>query len=276
MYRLKLSTSVRLFVQGGRNESFLADLKEVKRQGFDGVEISLGKVGGYKMNMERCILEVEDGLKAVLDEGLVLNSIHLPFQRFIYISSCDEGVRAFASNEMCQLIEKCNLYQPNHYVFHSKVGKQEEGLWELRKPALVRTFNEMVGATKSNVCMENMVGSFPSTSTQMLEILQQVDGGKCCVDMNHFLQEDPADAILALGDRVATIHVSDNDGVFEQHWLPKQGVIDWMKIIGALEKIGYRGMFTYEAEVQKYGYTYAQVRKNYESLFEEYNQLCKS
>lgn len=272
MYRLKLSTSVRLFVQGGRNESFLSELKEVKRQGFDGVEISLGKVGGYKMSMERCILEVEDGLKAVLDEGLVLNSIHLPFQRFIYISSCDEGVRAFASNEMRQLMEKCDLYHPNHYVFHSKVGKQEEGLWELRKPALVRTFNEMVDATKSNVCMENMVSSFPSTSTQMLEILQQVEGGKCCVDMNHFLQEDPADAILALGNRVATIHVSDNDGVYEQHWLPKQGINDWMKIIGALEKIGYQSMFTYEAEVHKYGYTYAEVRRNYEELFEEYNK----
>lgn len=274
MYQLGLSTSVRLFVQTGKNENFLQSLKEVKRQGFDGVEISLGKVGGYKMNMERCILEVEDGLKAVLDEGLILNSIHLPFQRFIYISSCDEGVREFAIREMCQLIEKCDAYHPNHYVFHSKVGKKEEGLLELRKPALVRSFNEMVRTANGNVCMENMVGSFPTTTEEMLEILQQVEGGKCCVDMNHFLQEKPEDAILALGNHIATIHVSDHDGVYEKHWLPKQGVNDWMKIIGALEKIGYQGMFTYEAEVEKYGYTYAEVRRNYEELFEEYNKLA--
>ena len=173
-----------------------------------------------------------------------------------------------------ELIEKCDAYHPNHYVFHSKAGKKEEGLLELRKPALVRSFNEMVRTANGNVCMENMVGSFPTTTAEMLEILQQVEGGKCCVDMNHFLQEKPEDAILTLGNHIATIHVSDHDGTYEKHWLPKQGVNDWMKIIGALEKIGYQGMFTYEAEVEKYGYTYAEVRRNYEELFEEYNKLA--
>ena len=272
MYRLELGTSVRLFEKDGLNENFFREIKEIKREGFQSVEVTLGKVGGYKMNMEQCTLQVEDGLKAVQDAGLKLNSIHMPFQRFIYISSYDEGVRAWAMDEFRRLIEICDNYRPKHYVFHSKVGRKDEPYWELRKPALIRSFRELVAMTRNHVCMENMVGSFPSTSTQMLEILQQVEGGKCCVDINHFLQEDPADAILALGNRVSTIHVSDNDGVYEQHWLPKQGVNDWMKIIGALEKIGYQSMFTYEAEVHKYGYTYAEVRRNYEELFEEYNK----
>ena len=273
MYELDLGISVRLFNREGRSEKFSQELKAIKREGFKSVEVSLGKVGGYKMNMEKCMLEVEDGLKAVKDEGLILNSIHLPFQRFIYISSYDEGVRSWAMEEFHKLIAICDHYYPKHYVFHSKTGSKEEGLWDLRKPALIRSFREMVGMTRHNICMENMVSSFPNTVAGMLEILEQVQGGKCCIDTNHFLKDKTQDAILALGNWLTTIHVSDYDGVYEKHWLPKQGVNNWMKIIGALEKIGYNGAFIYELWQDKYGYSFADIRENYEKLFEEYDKL---
>ncbi len=272
MYRLNLGLSVRLFTQAGRNGEFFQSIKKIKNEGFQSVEVSLGKVGGYEMHMQKCMQEVGDGLQAVLDEGLILNSIHLPFQRFIYISSCDEGVRSWAVDEFRKLIAICDKYQPNHYVFHSKTGKKEEGLWDVRKPALIRSFQELVGTTTNNICMENMVGSFPSNIEDMREILEQVEGGKCCIDTNHFLQDKPQDAILALGKWLKTIHVSDYDGVYEKHWLPKQGVSNWMKIIGALESVGYDGAFTYEVEAQKYGYSFVDIRENYEKLFEEYNK----
>lgn len=273
MYRLDLGTSIRLFDREGPVESFRSDLKDIKREGFKSVEVSLGKVGGYEMHMQKCMQSVEDGLKAVLDEGLVLNSVHMPFQRFIYISSYDEGVRRWAIDEFCKLISICDRYSPVHYVFHSKAGTKEEGLLELRKPALVRSFREMVAATEHNVCIENMVLSFPSTIADMLEVLREVDNGKCCVDTNHFLHDKAEDAILALGNRVTTIHVSDYDGVYEKHWLPKRGVNNWMKIIGALEQIGYHGAFTYETNRQEHGYSFADIRTNYEQLFEEYDKF---
>ena len=273
MYRLDVGTRIRLFLQNGINEDFFRDLKEIKRQGFQCVEVSLGKVGGYKMHMERCMLEMEDGFKAVQDEGLVLNSIHLPFQRFIYLSSCDEGVRAWTMDEFRKLISICDKYNPKHYVFHSKMGSEKEGLWDARKPALVRSFRDMVGMTQNNICMENMVGSFPKTVAHMLEILEQVENGKCCIDINHFLQDKPEDAILTLGKWLTTVHISDHDGVAERHWLPKQGANDWMKILAAFEQVGYNGAFLYEVEHEKLGLSYADLRKNYEELFDEYNKL---
>ena len=272
MYQLDLGVSVKLFTQQGRNGDFFRDLKEIKRLGFQSVEVSLGKVGGYEMHMQRCMQQIDEGLQAVLDEGLRLNSIHLPFQRFIYISSYDEGVRAWAVDEFRQLIKICDRYYAENYVFHSKTGRREEGLWELRKPALIRSFREFTEMTRNNICIENMVGPFPSTVADMQEVLGQVEKGKCCIDMNHFLQDKPSDAILALGDRLTTIHVSDYDGVYEKHWMPKQGVNNWMKIIGALETIGYTGAFTYEVGMQTQGYTYAEIRANYDELFEEYNK----
>ncbi|MBO4323395.1 MAG: sugar phosphate isomerase/epimerase [Clostridia bacterium] len=272
MYRLKLGTSVRVFERDGVSETFRGDLKEIKREGFYSVEATLGKVGGYGMNMERATKEVGDCLKAVLDEGLVLNSIHLPFQRFIYISSYDEGVRKWAVDEFKKLIAECDKYGPKHYVFHSKTGLEEEGLWGLRIPALIKTFRELVASTKANICMENMVGSYPKRISHMVEVLEQVDGGKCCIDTNHFLNDKVEDAVFALKKWLTTLHVSDYDGVYERHQMPKTGVNDWMKIIGALEEIGYDGVFTYELRKKEFGYSYADIRKNYEELFEEYNK----
>ena len=275
MYRLDLGTSIKPFNKDGFNENYYRDLKEVKNQGIQSVEVSLGRVGGYKMTVEKCLMQLEDALKAVQDEGLILNSIHMPFQRFIYISSYDESVRAWAISEFRNLISVCDKYNPFHYVFHSKTPSKDQPFWDVRKPALIRSFSEMVGMTSNHICIENMVGSFPNTLADMVEILKEVENGYCCLDMNHFLQDKTQDAILALGERIKTVHVCDYDGVYEKHWMPKQGVNNWMEIISALEKVGYNGGFIYELYEEKYGYTYAQIRKNDEELFEEYNNVYR-
>ena len=107
MFQLDLGTNIHLFNPDGPNKDFLSNLKEIKREGFKTVELSVGKAGGYKVSLEKCIQEVGDGLKAVLDEGLALNSIHMPFARFNYISSYDEDVRLFVLDEFLKLIEIC-------------------------------------------------------------------------------------------------------------------------------------------------------------------------
>ncbi len=275
MYRLDLSTSVKVAQNFALNDDYREDLKEVKRLGFKAVEVSMGGFGNYKMSMEKAFEVAADRLQAVLDEGLTLNSVHLPFHRFVYISSCDEDVRAWASDEFRKLMDICNPFQPKNYVFHSKVGKKEGNVWQQRKPALIKSFRELVAATDANVCMENMVSGYPATIEDMVEVLEQVEGAKCCIDINHFLTDKPEDGIVALSKWLTTLHITDNDGVYERHWMPKTGVNDWMKILGALEKIGYKGAFTYEVIKDPTGrpYTFAEIRENYDQLFEEYNQL---
>ena len=48
--------------------------------------------------------------------------------------------------------------------------------------------------------------------------------------------------------------------------MPREGKINWNALIGALEGIGYTGVFNYESEG-----TPAEIKENYESLFAEYN-----
>ena len=64
-----------------------------------------------------------------------------------------------------------------------------------------------------------------------------------------------------------TTHISDHDYENERHWLPGEGKINWNALIGALEKIGYRGVFNYEV-----GESLSAVKENYERLFADYNK----
>ena len=86
------------------------------------------------------------------------------------------------------------------------------------------------------------------------------------MDVNHFLQENAEDGVLALGGRIVTTHISDHDYENERHWMPRAGKINWNALIGALETVGYTGVFNYESEG-----TLAEIKENFESLFAEYN-----
>ena len=54
--------------------------------------------------------------------------------------------------------------------------------------------------------------------------------------------------ILDLGSRIITTHFSDYDLKNERHWLPGEGIIDWIEIIEALESVGYEGPLLYEMQ----------------------------
>jgi sugar phosphate isomerase/epimerase len=99
---------------------------------------------------------------------------------------------------------------------------------------------------------------------------------KLCCDVNHYLSDKAETAIEVLGERIKTLHISDHDYIDERHVLPKDGKIDWMALIGALEKTDYQGVFNYEItrSLNEYVfYTLADIKRNYEELFEEYNRM---
>jgi sugar phosphate isomerase/epimerase len=70
-----------------------------------------------------------------------------------------------------------------------------------------------------------------------------------CLDVGHcvLVGEKAEDAILELGhDRLHSLHVHDNDGKQDLHTFPYLGTLDWDAIMGALKKIDYSGVLTFE------------------------------
>ncbi len=76
---------------------------------------------------------------------------------------------------------------------------------------------------------------------------------RVCLDTGHCTMcgVSPAEAARQLGrEYLRAIHVHDNDGKRDLHWLPYRGVIDWAAFSRALHEIGFDGALSLETRVK--------------------------
>jgi len=265
MYKLRLGKSI-----GFMSEDFYERLAEVKSLGYDSLDFDLcGKwiwrdleIEGYK--------SIREGLEAVKKSGLYFNGVHVSFGHHWDFSSTDEEKRTEAVSNFASIAPVIDEYSPNCYVIHGSYEPVAPENREGQIAALKKSLSEMLKITKTTIAVEILPRTcLLNTAKEANGIIDSMDSEqiKVCVDVNHFLQETAENGVLGLGDRIVTTHISDHDYENERHWLPGEGKIDWMALIGAFEKIGYDGVFNYESVG-----TAQEIKANYEKLFEEYNK----
>ena len=103
------------------------------------------------------------------------------------------------------------------------------------------------------VCFENlpMTKLSLSRTADALRFVKSVNHPylRMCLDVGHcaVFGESPADAARMLGkEYLRVMHVHDNDGKGDLHWLPYAGVIDWDAFAKSLDEIGFDGTVSLE------------------------------
>ena len=106
------------------------------------------------------------------------------------------------------------------------------------------------------IALENMPFTklILSTPEQVLSFVKEFDSPyfRICLDTGHaaVFGLSPADAVRQIGkEMLACLHVHDNDGRGDFHWLPFRGVIDWADFSRALHEIGFEGSLSLETNV---------------------------
>ena len=106
------------------------------------------------------------------------------------------------------------------------------------------------------VCLENMPMPVLTLSTpkQILDFVKAVNrkSMKVCLDTGHctVCGADAAEAVRLTGkEYLKVLHVHDNNGRSDLHWLPGFGVINWTEFGNALKDIGYDGSLSLETQV---------------------------
>ena len=77
-------------------------------------------------------------------------------------------------------------------------------------------------------------------------------------------------ALANSGIKIASLHISDFDGIDERHRLPGEGINKWNELFAILEKVGYSGPMMYEVpkkpKTVENEYTYEMLKENQTKL----------
>ena len=264
-YRLRLSKSIPFC-----SEKFYELLAEAKTLGFPAFDFDIASAWSKPELEAEYFLHLEEGMKAVIESGIPVNCIHIPFGDRWNPCLLDEAARLAVVEKFRAILARTAPLKPFGYIVHGSFEPNGDEEREAKISQLIKSMHEMADATKAYLCVEILPRTcLLNTAAEAKRIIEEInlDNVRICVDVNHFLQEKSEDGVTALGDLIVTTHISDHDYEDERHWMPGQGKIDWNALIGAFEKIGYEGAFNYELTAPL-----ADIKKNYIELFAAYNK----
>ena len=256
------------------NPDFIDKVKKMEKLGFDSIDIDFDKV-----YVPSDMYLYDKGLEIIKESKLIFNCAHMPINfDWCDIASPYEKDRIEICNTFIRFINYLKKYGCRAIVFHPGgltlgFDSINESNLEQYLEYLEKSLNYISANVDLDICIENMSSQyFLSTSKQILHVLNNCPKVFTCVDVNHFYHEKAEEAILKYKDRIGSVHISDYDFIKERHLMPKSGLNDWNKIIDALKQSGFKHSFNYELS-SLHNYSLEDIKKNYEQLFDEYNNL---
>jgi hexosaminidase len=187
------------------------------------------------------------------EAGIEMWSIHVGYGGAWDISQTDETRRRRAVDLTRGTFAACRELGASIAVVHPSAEPIPEAERALRIAQARKSLRELTEAARPpglRLAVEILPRTcLGNTSRELFEIIGDFDPSVvgACLDSNHAnIREDLSDVVRTLGNRLLTLHISDNDGLDEKHWLPGKGIICWPEFIRALADAGYRGAFVYE------------------------------
>lgn len=183
-----------------------------------------------------------------LDNGIVCNQSHAPFPSGVmgdYLKRVIECT-AEAGGKICvvhpdnnktpeenaQMYWKLLPFAKEHGV---KIAAENVWSWDSEKDEACFA----ACATPDSFCAHLNVVNDPAFAA--------------CLDIGHAemrgLGTSAVEMIHALGDRLLTLHIHDNDQWHDSHQIPFSMKIDFEAVLLALKEIGYHGYFTLESNL---------------------------
>lgn len=242
--------------------------------GIDCIEISLHY-------LKHSALDFAQTARLSKTYGVSLWSYHLPFAPpdVLDIASTDEGIRRHTVEYWSELIKKGAAIGVRTFVVHPSSEPKSEGEARAREMDAAMTslasLAECASRAGGVIAVEDLPRSCLGRSSEEIACLISADDRlRVCFDTNHLLVDDNLNFIEKLGDKIATLHVSDYDFLDEKHWLPGEGRVDFPALYEALLRVGYTGPWMYEVGLttpktvtRPRPLTLADFKKNAETVF---------
>jgi len=205
-------------------------------------------------------LDVPALARLMRELGIGAHSVHTPFGglELGHPVHCDgpasRSLIAAAIERAADLGARIAVVHPNSYEGPLDPLLHAASRDEAR--AIVGAALEAAQRCGVRVAIENMVGvGYWRFGTSLAELVEAFPDPRIgfCLDVGHATVQglDIVSEVSAAGDRLAHLHVHDNDGRRDQHLPPLRGIIRWADLDRALERVGYRGRRVLEIAFQK-------------------------
>lgn len=253
---MKLSSQTEYI--SARCDDFTA-VKMICEAGFDAIDYSM-----FAMQDDDNILNTPAYKEHVLElkklaesYGKHFNQAHAPFPT---IRVGDDKYNEAILPKIKRAIEIAGLLEVENIVVHPvffEENKKEKNI------EMYLSLLEDAKAAGVKIALENMFGKKnPETGRQTPNVCSlgeefadfydalPSEYFSCCVDIGHcaLVGDTPENILRIMGDRVACLHVHDNDTYDDWHFPPFTLDLNWTEIAKALADINYQGYITLEAD----------------------------
>lgn len=248
-------------------------LAMLAKAGFNSVDYNLNKYGvrdpisPFWTLSEEEHTEYARKLKAVADDvGIMIGQVHSPYPTHFP----DNGKKMQVLEIQKRSIQIAGALGSPYIVVHPNVPPEAITASQVEK-AVEDNFlyyKELFDDLKRygvKLGIENMfnwdwdkdiplptVASTAECMAYMVDTLNNMCGEKlfvACLDVGHAMLTgggDPAGMVDVLGSRLELLHIHDNDGKRDRHYIPFSGVIDWEGFAKSLVRNGYKGVLSLE------------------------------
>ncbi len=202
-------------------------------------------------------------------------SLHAPYRPQRDLSVLDEAQRNVAVNHTVNALKLANRLGAKLVVVHGSQEPLTAGERAARRRQARRSLGDLVPHAKQwkmRLALEMMPPEWlPAGVEEAFDMVHDLDPEVVgfCLDTNHAdLTGDLPAIVQALGSRIWNIHISDNDGIKQRHWMPMAGVIEWKPLLAALAAVSYQGPLHYELDPHPVSVAQglAEIAENYRHL----------
>lgn len=243
---IKISTYIAPLTRLGTPEAVVDVLKA---SGFDYYDFTMMyPILGFELfyNSEDYIQKAKDFKQYADTIGIHCNQTHGSVPCFRKKGTIEENQVLFQNVKRC--IEITHILGGKYCVFHPSSDCSFQDNVEFFRSIKEVAINNHVIIAIENTLSDRLFGK-PDDFVKLFASLNN-DCFKMCLDIGHAETRNAGSSavefINKLGDKIACLHIHDNDKISDLHQLPYNYSIDFDMICNALKKISYQGDITFE------------------------------
>ena len=209
---------------------------------------------------------------AIVDLSLHLNSLHIHLEIFndYDLATLDDKQREKTLTAYRQAVDVMDALGGGILVTHHiQIPEPDDAQHTEKRAAYIRNLGAVAryAAPKTvSFAVENTSRGYTRDPSRLVELIADLNESNVgvVIDTGHRnILGDPVEALRIAGHHLMTLHLHDNHGEEDEHLLPGRADIDWDGVVGALDEIGYSGVFMYELNRSE---DLTEIRSNAEQL----------